>query len=148
MPQETFTDTPDPVPEIDPEIEKRRQKEAQRERDRARAEELDAITPGYVKALRIGGYVVGGAGALYAAYIYSDHARDENVTRSEYEDSRLKNDIGWIVAGVGATAVITSYILAPSLPQPDEAPSSAKRRAPRVSVVPLGPLGLGVNVRY
>lgn len=148
LPQDTFTDTPDPMPEIDPEVVKRQQKEARRARDRERQEKLDAITPGYVKALRIGGYLVGGAGAVYAAYTYAGHASDEEETRREYEQARLRNDIGWIVAGAGAAAVITSYIIAPSLPQSEASPRAAQSRRTAVSLVPMGPLGLGVHVTY
>jgi hypothetical protein len=95
--------------------------------------------PSNVKWLRIGGWVVGGAGLIVAGLSYSEYeAGKGSVTRSAYDSYRLTNDIGWVATAVGLTGVIVSYVMGNA---------EAQRHRKAVNVV-AGPASVDVSVRF
>jgi S1-C subfamily serine protease len=132
----SVTDRPDPKGSLDPEGDHRR---ALAEDYARRLREQDAGTPGYVVPLRVGGVCLALAGVIGAAA--TGLGGTNNLTRSEYESLRLKNDLSWtgVVLGLGAFA--TSYLLVPDLGPPSVA------RARRWFLA-AGPNNLRLNVRF
>lgn len=128
-------DAADPIPTLDPEAEKRRlarvaaekrQEEerqrllerAEREREleeRRRADEaqLDAMTPGYVRALKWGGAGLAAVGVL-GAVITTLQYEEGTTTKPNYDGLRLANDLCWVGAGLGVASVLVGFKLAPS----------------------------------
>jgi serine protease Do len=104
-------DSPDPPVSLDPEGDRRR---AIAEDDARRARERDAATPPYVKPMRwlgLGASIVGAVG-IVATY---SESQGSQMTRSEYQSIRLKNDIFWVGALLGGGAFVTSFVLEPKL---------------------------------
>jgi hypothetical protein len=131
-------DEPDPIPVLDPggEDELRAYRREQR---RLRQHQ----TPDWVKTVRWGGVVIGGAGAALAA-VSAARYETRATTRSEFETLRLQNDVGWALAGVGVSGFISSFLLAPRLrPTSDTSVSTC-------GDVELGPsrVLMTVRVRY
>jgi hypothetical protein len=154
-------DAPDPIPSLDPEgdrlraQEEARRAEAQRKHAeeqarRAREREADAhhdarvaaATPGYVKVMKWAGLGVAVAGGIGIAATYLRYDKDD-ITRSEFEDQRLANDISWIVFGAGAGAFVTSFILVPHVPREEPAPAQELQVS-----FGLAPGGLWLGVRH
>jgi S1-C subfamily serine protease len=127
-------DTFDAMPSIDPEADYR-WAVAQQERqwadyERDREERLRKMTPFYVPLLRWGGLLVASAGAIAIIHSYTQFD-DRTTTQFQFQDLRTENDLGWAGVAVGATAFVSSYLLAPKLP-PD--PSAPKRPGATVSL--------------
>lgn len=112
-------DSPDPRVSLDPEGDRQRAATADYER---RVRERDERTPAYVPALRWGGLTVGIVGSLA---VMATGIQKSNITRKEYEDQRLKNDLAWAATIVGWGAFTTSFIVAPKLAP---ASTAAQRR--------------------
>jgi len=68
--------------------------------------------PGHVKALRWGGLGLAAVGVTIAGISADAYSKDSS-TQAGYERLRTWNDIGWIAAGVGATAFAVSFMLTP-----------------------------------
>lgn len=131
-----FVDTPDPMVVLDPEGDRRRLQAADlRQREQEQADK----TPGYLPFLRWGGVSMVTIGAIAAYATSRDNQRLQ--TREAYEELRLKNDVAWVAMGVGAGAVVASFVLKPGL-----APS----RLPPTSEVSLltGPGNVKVKVTF
>jgi hypothetical protein len=99
-------DEPDSKPTLDP------------EGDRARLR--DKLTPTYVKVMRWGGAALALAG-LAAAFVTAQDVKSE-MTHDDYDAVVLKNDLSWIVAGLGGTSFVVSWFL---VPDPDKEPSKS-----------------------
>lgn len=132
-------DRSDPAPSLDPQADRAREQSARKKR---LSDLRWEATPAYVKLLKYGGLVIVGAGALGAMASWLRFDEDES-TRAEFEDLRLKNDLSWAAMGLGAACTITGIILTPSVTLPDD------KRAPRARV----DMGFGVasgrlTVRY
>ena len=95
--------------------------------------------PSNIKWLRIGGWIVGGAGLIVAGLSYSQYESEKsNITRSAYNSYRLTNDVGWAVTAIGLTGVIASYVMGHG---------EAQRHRTAVTVV-AGPASVDVSVRF
>jgi hypothetical protein len=76
-----------------------------------------------VRALYWGGLAAGVVGTGLIVYSRTEYD-DKQTTHGEYDRLKLENAIGWGLAGVGAAAFVTSFVLRPSLP-PRASPSTA-----------------------
>ncbi len=130
------TDEPDGKVSLDPEGDRERARASDYKR---RMQELAERTPAYVPVLRWGGLAVGIVGALGVVVTFSDVK--SHMTPDNYASLRLKNDLSWIALGLGTSAFVTSYILAPKL-----APSTVGG-APRWSVA-AGPGDVRLKVSF
>jgi S1-C subfamily serine protease len=72
-----------------------------------------APTPGYVKGLRWGGVGAAVVG-LTIAMVSNGSYHPGSASVAEYERLRTWNDIGWVMAGVGAGAFTLSFVLGPA----------------------------------
>lgn len=71
--------------------------------------------PGYVHAVRWGGLGLAVVGVTIAG-ITSESYSKRRSSVAEYERLRTWNDVGWIAAGVGATAFAISFAISPNAP--------------------------------
>jgi len=110
QPKAAVTDTPDAKPSLDPEGDRARLVAADYQR---RLEEQKRRTPAYVPVLRWGGLAVAVTGALGVLVTVAEHK--DRMTRSNYESVRLKNDLSWAGVALGSGALVSSFVLAPSL---------------------------------
>lgn len=110
LPDKAIVDKPDDRISLDPEGDRKRA-DAQDLRERTLRQRKN--TPAVVPWLRWGGLTIGAVGTIVALKAYSD--REEYMTRPDYEDARLRNDLGWAAAIVGGGAFVTSFFLTPRL---------------------------------
>jgi serine protease Do len=110
LPNQTIVDRPDDRVSLDPEGDQQRADA----RDLAvREQRRRERTPAIVPWLRWGGLTVASIGTLVALKAYGD--REDYMKRSDYQDARLRNDLGWTAALLGSAAMVSSYFLVPSL---------------------------------
>jgi S1-C subfamily serine protease len=119
-----FVDTPSPRESLDPEGDRLR---AEREDYERRIDAQRRMTPAYVKPMRWLGLATGIAGSLLVAESWMTTRTDTRVTHAEFEARRTRNDVGWLMFGLGTAAFVVSYPLQPKLP-PHEAGSRAAVR--------------------
>lgn len=110
LPEQTVVDKPDDRISLDPEGDYNR---AQAQDLRQRVLRQRQNTPAIVPWLRWGGISIATVGTIVALKAYAD--REDYMKRDDYQDARLRNDLGWAAAIVGTGAFVTSFFLVPKL---------------------------------
>ncbi|RYZ03068.1 MAG: serine protease [Myxococcales bacterium] len=136
LPTKTVVDQPDALISLDPEGDRKRA-EARDLQERTLRQRKN--TPWVVPWLRWGGVALASAGSIVALKAYSD--REEYMKRSDYEDARLRNDLGWAAAIVGSSALVTSFFLVPALERPNQ-------KSSRSVTLAAGPSNMQVKVSF
>jgi hypothetical protein len=117
--------------------EQEREREEQR---RAEDAQLDAMTPGYVRALKWGGGGVAVIGLLGVAITAAQYD-SEHTTQPEYEKLRLANDLSWIGLGLGVASALVGFKLTPGR-------GDLKRAPVKQAELVLTPRGLAIQGAY
>jgi hypothetical protein len=90
--------------------------------------------------MRWGGLALAVGGSLGALITWQE-VKGKSITRPDFEEARLKNDLSWAAVLLGSGSFTASYFLEPKL-----APSQLGN-SPRWSVA-AGPGQVGVKVRF
>jgi S1-C subfamily serine protease len=119
----TVKDTPDPVESLS--------------LTPAQSEAKSRSLPPYVTALFWGGLGVATLGSSFV--IASAASYSDRTTYEDFKQLRSKNDIGWVLVGIGAASITTSIVLIAQRPTGNRsAPTAARNKAYELS------LGVGV----